>query len=180
VADDIETAPRFVTDTVTGMTLVEVPPGHFVMGSPASEAGRRDDETAHEVTISKPFLLGRFEVTQEQWRAVMGTSPGRFAGCGSTCPVEGVSHDEVRAFLDMLNRRANGVRFRQRRPSGSMPAVPVRPLHLDRTRRLRRLKPTTTAAGAIPQTRSLPRSPDAGGHVRRQHLGPCRHAGQRP
>jgi formylglycine-generating enzyme required for sulfatase activity len=45
------------------------------MGSPASETGRNPDETPHTVTLTRAFLLGRHEVTQQEWRVVMGTSP---------------------------------------------------------------------------------------------------------
>jgi hypothetical protein len=112
VADEIAAPPRTITDALTGMTLVEVPQGRLSMGSPSSEAGRGDDESLHEVTIGRPFLLGRFEVTQEQWRTVMISSPSQFAGCVSTCPVERVSFEEVQQFLDSLNDRASGVHYR--------------------------------------------------------------------
>ena len=83
--------------------LVEIPAGRFIMGSPLSEAGRNADERPHEVTLSRPFFLGRVEVTQQQWRAVMGTSPSHFADCGETCPVENVSFIEVQQYLRNLN-----------------------------------------------------------------------------
>jgi formylglycine-generating enzyme required for sulfatase activity len=112
VTDDVLKPPTTITETITGMTLVEVQAGRFMMGSPASEVGRGDDELSHEVTIGKPFLLGQFEVTQEQWRTVMGTSPSQFGSCGTTCPVERVSYDQIQEFLATLNSRASGVRFR--------------------------------------------------------------------
>jgi formylglycine-generating enzyme required for sulfatase activity len=112
VADEIAKPPRTITDAVTGMILVEIPQGRFSMGSPSSEPGRRDDESLHEVTIGRPFLLGRFEVTQEQWRAIIRTSPSQFAGCESTCPVERVSYLDVQRFLLALNARASGVHYR--------------------------------------------------------------------
>jgi formylglycine-generating enzyme required for sulfatase activity len=88
------------------MTLVELPPGRFTMGSAASEAGRNDDEVLHEVEITRPFLLGRYEVTQQEWRTVMGTSPSQFTSCGPRCPVENVTFEEVQQFLAKLNARA--------------------------------------------------------------------------
>ena len=112
VADEIAKPPRTITDAVTGMTLVEIPSGPFTMGSPNSEAGRAADETAHEVTISRPFFLGQFEVTDEQWRKVMSTSPSQFASCGLTCPVERVSYEDVQQFLEGLNARVTDVHFR--------------------------------------------------------------------
>ncbi len=58
------------------MKLVLIPAGKFMMGSPETETGRDDDEgPQREVTISRPFYLGVYEVTQAQWRAVMGTLP---------------------------------------------------------------------------------------------------------
>ncbi len=85
--------------------LLEIPAGHFTMGSPASEAGRNRDETPHEVTISRAVYLGRFEVTQQEWQTVMGTNPSHFTDCGPTCPVENVSLVEVLQFLEKLNAR---------------------------------------------------------------------------
>ncbi len=97
-----------VAERKTGMMLVEIPSGRFTMGSPASEAGRRDNETGHDVTIDRPFLLGRTEVTQQEWRAVMGSNPSRFADCGPRCPVENVSFDEVGQFLAALGAQSDG------------------------------------------------------------------------
>jgi len=58
-----------------GMVLVPIPSGEFMMGSPESEEGRFDPETQHRVTLTKSFHLGRTEVSQGQWKAVMGTTP---------------------------------------------------------------------------------------------------------
>ncbi len=58
------------------MDFVWIEPGTFTMGSPSSEPFRRDDEgPQHEVTISRGFWLGQYEITQGQWEAVMGTTP---------------------------------------------------------------------------------------------------------
>jgi len=54
--------------------LVEIPPGEFLMGSPEDEEGRRPDETQHLVRITYAFKMGKTEVTQQQWREVMGTT----------------------------------------------------------------------------------------------------------
>ncbi|MCX7403492.1 MAG: SUMF1/EgtB/PvdO family nonheme iron enzyme, partial [Planctomycetia bacterium] len=58
-----------------GMELIEIPAGKFTMGSPAGEKYRREHESQLTVTLSKPFLLGKTEVTQEQFKKVMGTEP---------------------------------------------------------------------------------------------------------
>jgi hypothetical protein len=55
------------TTNSIGMTLKEIPAGTFTMGSPEGEEGRRDNETQHPVTISKPFYMQTTEVTQGQW-----------------------------------------------------------------------------------------------------------------
>ena len=120
--EDIHTPPPAVVEPWTGITLVEVPAGRFTMGTPSSEAGRNEDETLHDVELTRSFLLGRFEVTQPEWRTVMGNAPSHFAACGSRCPVENVSFDEVQQFMARLNARtttASGqaVRLRFRLPS---------------------------------------------------------------
>ena len=55
------------------------------------------------------FALGRSEVTQEQWQAVMGNNPSRFKECGADCPVENVSWDDVQQFIGKLNARTGKV-----------------------------------------------------------------------
>jgi len=57
----------------------------------------------HDVEITRPFLMGQHEVTQHDWRIVMGTAPSHFSACGPRCPVENVSFDEVQQFLAKLN-----------------------------------------------------------------------------
>ena len=78
--EDIHSPRPTLVDPWTGMTFVELTPGRFTMGSASAEVGRNDDETLHDVEITRPFLLGQFEVTQQEWRTVMGTSPSHFAG----------------------------------------------------------------------------------------------------
>ena len=65
---------EYITNTI-GMTLSKIPGVTFVMGSPEGEKERKDDEQQHEVTISKPFYMQTTEVTQGQWKTVMGTEP---------------------------------------------------------------------------------------------------------
>jgi len=88
------------------MRLALIPAGHFTMGSPANEADRQtwgDDETQHQVTISKPFYMGVTTVTQEQYEAVMGSNPSQYKGAKN--PVETVSWDEATAFCAAVSKR---------------------------------------------------------------------------
>jgi formylglycine-generating enzyme required for sulfatase activity len=102
-----------ITDKRTGITLTEIPSGRFTMGSRASEVGRRPDETPHDVTINRTFFLGQHEVTQQEWRALMGNNPSRFSECGPRCPVENVTFADVQRFLAALNAPLdNAVVFR--------------------------------------------------------------------
>ena len=88
------------------LDMVLIPAGKFMMGSPASENNRRSDETQHEVTITKPYYMGKYEVTQEQWIAVMGNNPSETTG--AKLPVTRVTWFTCQEFLRRLNNRANG------------------------------------------------------------------------
>lgn len=73
------------------------------MGSPASEESRYEDECQHEVTVGS-FSIGKYEVTQVQWKTIMGNNPSKFKGCDD-CPVENVSWDDVQEFIKSLNKK---------------------------------------------------------------------------
>ena len=81
-----------------------LPAGTFMMGSPIGEAGRYDNETPHEATITRPFLMQVTEVTQGQWHARLGTTPSYFSDCGSDCPVEQVTWYEAVAYCNALSQ----------------------------------------------------------------------------
>ena len=90
-------------DGVT-MRLALIPAGKFTMGSPDSEANRSDDEgPQREVTISKPFCMGVFEVTQEQYQQVMGAIPSDFKAAAN--PVECVSWGDAMEFCRKLSEK---------------------------------------------------------------------------
>ncbi|MBO7108058.1 MAG: SUMF1/EgtB/PvdO family nonheme iron enzyme, partial [Verrucomicrobia bacterium] len=63
-----------LSDTVD-LDIIWIEPGTFIMGSPEDELGRQSNETQHQVTLSKGYWLGKYEVTQAQYEAVMGTNP---------------------------------------------------------------------------------------------------------
>jgi formylglycine-generating enzyme required for sulfatase activity len=95
-----------------GMEFVYINPGTFMMGSPSSEPGRGSDERQHRVTLTKGFYMQTTEVTQGEWKAVMGNNPSYFKNCGDDCPVEVVSWDDVQAFIQKLNRKEGVNRYR--------------------------------------------------------------------
>ena len=83
--------------------LVVLPAGQFTMGSPPGEAGRYDDEAQVERTVN-PFAIAQTEVTQGQWRALMGNNPSKFQACGDECPVEQVSWFDAVAYCNRLSK----------------------------------------------------------------------------
>ncbi len=76
--------------------------GSFTMGSPSTEFGRDSDETEHAVTLSQGFWMGKVEVTQAQWQAVMGINPSVYGG-NPNRPVENVSWNDCQSFLTAIN-----------------------------------------------------------------------------
>ncbi|MDR1921074.1 MAG: formylglycine-generating enzyme family protein [Candidatus Adiutrix sp.] len=93
-----------------GMEFVLIPAGEFMMGSPDGDEDADCDENQHRVTISRPFCLGKYEVTQAQWEAVMGNNPSEFEGRNN--PVENVSWDDVQEFINKLNQKEGGNKYR--------------------------------------------------------------------
>jgi hypothetical protein len=114
------------------MELIWCPPGEFVMGSPTSEQGRKSNENQVNVKITKGFWMGKYEVTQEQWIAVMGNNPSAFKEDDLTekrdsytingatytdggdpfaikyranSPVEQVTWNDVQKFLQKINEK---------------------------------------------------------------------------
>ncbi|MCY3021711.1 MAG: SUMF1/EgtB/PvdO family nonheme iron enzyme [Planctomycetota bacterium] len=84
------------------MRLAYIPAGEADMGSPGDEKGREDDEALHRVKLAKPFRIGVTEVTQAQWKAVMGQRRGEFEG--DNLPVESVSWKDAVAFCEKLSK----------------------------------------------------------------------------
>jgi formylglycine-generating enzyme required for sulfatase activity len=95
-----------------GMKFVLIPAGTFTMGSPSSKPDRRNSETQHQVTISRPFYMQTTTVTQGQWKSVMGSNPSGFSSCGDDCPVEQVSWNDVQDFIRKLNQQEGTDKFR--------------------------------------------------------------------
>ena len=101
------TKPGTVMSNQLGMEFVYVPSGGFVMGS---DKGGADERPARRVTIRKGFYMGRYEVTQAQWRTVMGENPSNFKG--DDLPVEQVSWADAQAFIKKLNERGDPFVYR--------------------------------------------------------------------
>lgn len=85
-------------EPVTGMEFVWVPGGCFMMGS---QSGESCEMPVHNVCLDG-FLIGKYEVTQEQWIKIMGDNPSEFKNCGGNCPVESVSWYDCQAFIKKL------------------------------------------------------------------------------
>ncbi len=109
-------APEPLLTNSAGIELVLVPAGRFPMGSPEEEGGEPSERPRREVEVRRPFYLGRFPVTQDEYERVMGTNPswfragGRGAGARdgvedtTRFPVESVSWHDAREFCRRLSR----------------------------------------------------------------------------
>ena len=133
-------------NATVAMDMIWCPPGTFTMGSPTTEAGRQADrEDEHNVSLTQGFYLGKYEVTQAQYEAVMtgntetnstghviSATPSNWHG-NPNRPVEKVSWEDAQVFLTRLNEQQAdnlplaGVMFSPPNPNGNMPAVRGRP-----------------------------------------------------
>ena len=90
----------------TALEMVLIPTGTFTMGVPVTEsAARAEEQPAHQVQLSRPFYLGVYEVTQDEYEKVMGANPSHFAMAGSRFPVEQVSWFDAVEFCNALSFR---------------------------------------------------------------------------
>jgi formylglycine-generating enzyme required for sulfatase activity len=105
-----------VRDTATQIEFVLIPPGTFQMGcsAPSQSGGCNSDESpVHAVTLTQPFYMGRYEVTQSQWTARMGSNPSYFTSASAEVPasqvpnrpVERVSWNTIQGFLSATGMR---------------------------------------------------------------------------
>jgi formylglycine-generating enzyme required for sulfatase activity len=105
---------REITNSI-GMKLALIPAGTFLMGSPSGEEGRGSDEgPQHKVTITRPFYMGVYQVTQEEYERVVGSNPSHFSASGGgkdkvkgkdtrRLPAENVSWDDAVEFCRRLS-----------------------------------------------------------------------------
>jgi formylglycine-generating enzyme required for sulfatase activity len=93
-----------------GDRMIWCSPGKFRMGSPETETGRSQDETPHEVNLTRGFWIGAHEITQAQWKLVMGAFHKSYRKqFGTACPVTHVSWEDAVAFCEKLSAREGGV-----------------------------------------------------------------------
>ena len=104
-------AAKTFTNSI-GMKFTLIPAGTFTRALPDSKNAFDEVVPGKKVTvtISKPFYLGIYEVTQEHWHAVMGNNPAEFKGRHN--PVERVSWDDIQAFIQALNKKEGHNRYR--------------------------------------------------------------------
>ncbi len=101
---------RGFIESSTGMEFVAVNGGCFQMGDNFGDGMADREKPVHEVCVSD-FVIGKYEVTQGQWRKLMGSNPSKFNSCGDNCPVEQVSWNDVQQFIQRLNSQS-GRNFR--------------------------------------------------------------------
>ncbi len=93
-----------------GIEFILIPSGEFDMGSPSDEERYIDEVPVHHVKLSRAFYIGKYEVTQKQWRDVMGSSPSYFNG--DDLPVEQISWNDVQDFIKKLNEKEGWNKYR--------------------------------------------------------------------
>jgi formylglycine-generating enzyme required for sulfatase activity len=102
-------ANSMTIQTTHGLDLIGIPPGSFLMGSINSDS---NEKPVHTVRLTKAFFLGKTEVTQAQWKAVMGSNPSSHKS--DELPVEQVSWEDCIKFCEELTKREHA--------SGALPA----------------------------------------------------------
>jgi sulfatase modifying factor 1 len=104
--------PEHWTEPRTGLEFRRLPPGDYRLGSRDSERDREPQETLHDVRLARCVGLATTEVTQRQWRLVMGDSPSHFTICGDECPVESITALDIERFLAHLDDPRSAFRIR--------------------------------------------------------------------
>ena len=95
--------PEKYIEPHTKMEFVLIKAGNFIMGTPPSEAGQHKMDHYHKVELTKPFYMGEYEVTQEQWQHIMHSTPSHFSALGDSFPVENINWYETQEFIKKLN-----------------------------------------------------------------------------
>jgi formylglycine-generating enzyme required for sulfatase activity len=109
----IPVSPPGAAKNPAPIEFVKIAPGEFMMGCPVGDKDCLEDEVPrHKVRLTRGFELGKYEVTQAQWDAVMGPDSNPSETRGPNNPVDSVNKDEIHAFLDKLNARNDGYKYR--------------------------------------------------------------------
>ncbi len=97
-----------------GMEFILIPPGEFQMGMKKEDADGSPymGQPLHNVKIKQQFYIGKYEVTQAQWKLLMSKNPSEFQNCGADCPVENIKWDDAKAFIKRLNEKKDGYQYR--------------------------------------------------------------------
>ncbi len=104
-------AEKKISNSV-GMEFIYVPSGSFERGSPSAELGRNSDENKHLVKMVNSFYMQTTEVTQRQWKTVMGNLPTYTRKCDDNCPVDRISWNIAQKFINKLNEIEGSQNYR--------------------------------------------------------------------
>ena len=94
---------RIILPDNVKLEMVKIPAGSFTMGSSTGDILKIPQETPHRVTLTRDYWMGKYEVTQAQWKAVMGNNPSRFEG--DNRPVTRISWNDAKKFCNKLNKK---------------------------------------------------------------------------
>ena len=121
-------APGSLRKNANGLEFVYVPAGDFLMGSSDAEidealaecnkfstgcerAWYSAESPKRKVSFRTGFWITRYEITQAQWKSIMGNNPSKFKDCGELCPIENVSFDDAQEFIRRLNLGNDGFEY---------------------------------------------------------------------
>jgi formylglycine-generating enzyme required for sulfatase activity len=95
---------------VEGYQVNRYPSGHYIAAASAKLEALKEEEVKFTPPAmiripGKNYEIGKYDVTQKEWRDIMGSNPSHFSNCGDTCPVEQVSWNDVQAFIQKLNAK---------------------------------------------------------------------------
>ena len=108
----VSPAPLF-KDPTTGIEMVYVKGGCYQMGATDDDCdGTPEERPVHEVCVDD-FYLGKYEVTQGQWKSIMGSNTSTLSTCREdNCPIDNVSWSDAQDFISRLNSRSDGSKYR--------------------------------------------------------------------
>ena len=112
IAEKVSPTPLF-KDPIIGMEMVYVKGGCYLMGATDDDCDANPEERpAHEVCVDD-FYLGKYEVTQGQWKSIMGSNTSMISTCQEdNCPVDNLSWSDVQDFIGRLNSRSGKNKYR--------------------------------------------------------------------